>query len=318
MFGISTPAAKALVGTVDPIRLAGLLYCGAGIGVAALRRLAPAVVATGGTGRPLGGRFPVARRRDCGRRHRGAYPADDRPCPDRRGDRVAPARDSRRRGDRAHGVVHVPRKFRSQNSPRHDVLVAGAAAIAWTGAPTLANLIGPAAIVGACVVWGLDNNLTRKVSLADPLQIVELKGLVAGPFNLALGLSAGAALPDRSMRCGRPCRFHRLRRQPRLVRGRAPTSRYRANRRLLLDRTVPRRDRRGRRARRPGHRSAARSGRAMGLRSVAAPDRAPRARACPRAARARASARARRTPPAWPRSGRPGGRTAYPRTDIVG
>jgi drug/metabolite transporter (DMT)-like permease len=53
---------------------------------------------------------------------------------------------------------------------------------------------GPLAIVGACVAWGIDNNLTRKVSLADPLQIVELKGLIAGPFNLVLGLWAGATL----------------------------------------------------------------------------------------------------------------------------
>ena len=36
-------------------------------------------------------------------------------------------------------------------------------------------------------MWGLDNNLTRKVSLADPLQIVELKGLIAGPVSVALG-----------------------------------------------------------------------------------------------------------------------------------
>jgi hypothetical protein len=36
------------------------------------------------------------------------------------------------------------------------------------------------AIVAACTAWGLDNNLTCKVSLADPLQIVELKGMIAG------------------------------------------------------------------------------------------------------------------------------------------
>jgi hypothetical protein len=40
----------------------------------------------------------------------------------------------------------------------------------------------------------LDNNLTRKVSLADQLQIVELKGLIAGSVNVVLGLWAGAAL----------------------------------------------------------------------------------------------------------------------------
>src|SRR5271165_779767 len=48
---------------------------------------------------------------------------------------------------------------------------------------------------GACAAWGLDNNLTRKVSLANPLQIVEWKGLVAGPVNLAIGLCAGGSLP---------------------------------------------------------------------------------------------------------------------------
>jgi drug/metabolite transporter (DMT)-like permease len=40
LFGISTPAAKVLLGAINPIVLAGLLYCGAGIGVAVLRRFA--------------------------------------------------------------------------------------------------------------------------------------------------------------------------------------------------------------------------------------------------------------------------------------
>ena len=44
----------------------------------------------------------------------------------------------------------------------------------------MAGLIGPLAILAACIAWELDNNLTRKVSLADPLQIVELKELIAG------------------------------------------------------------------------------------------------------------------------------------------
>jgi drug/metabolite transporter (DMT)-like permease len=74
-------------------------------------------------------------------------------------------------------------------------LLAGAAVLSWSGTPTVDSLIGPLAIVGACLAWGLDNNLTRRVSLADPLQIVQLKGLIAGPFNLLLGLVLGAALP---------------------------------------------------------------------------------------------------------------------------
>jgi drug/metabolite transporter (DMT)-like permease len=64
--------------------------------------------------------------------------------------------------------------------------------------PTFAGLLGPLAIVGACLAWGLDNKLTRKVSLADPLQIVELKGLIAGPANLLFGLAAGGAMPPAS------------------------------------------------------------------------------------------------------------------------
>ena len=75
-------------------------------------------------------------------------------------------------------------------------LVAGAAVLSWSGAPTVGTMIGPLAILGACLAWGLDNNLTRKVSLADPLQVVELKGLIAGPFNLVLGLSIGAHIPS--------------------------------------------------------------------------------------------------------------------------
>ena len=39
LFGLSTPAAKILLGSVHPAMLAGLLYCGAGLGVGALRLL---------------------------------------------------------------------------------------------------------------------------------------------------------------------------------------------------------------------------------------------------------------------------------------
>jgi drug/metabolite transporter (DMT)-like permease len=74
-------------------------------------------------------------------------------------------------------------------------LVAGAAVVSWSGTPTVETLVGPLAIIAACVAWGIDNNLTRKVSLADPLQIVQLKGLTAGPVNLLLGLWAGGSLP---------------------------------------------------------------------------------------------------------------------------
>src|SRR5882672_10496800 len=55
---------------------------------------------------------------------------------------------------------------------------------------------GSVLIVLACIAWGIDNNLTRKLSAADPLQLAMIKGLVAGTFNLALALARGAPLPE--------------------------------------------------------------------------------------------------------------------------
>ena len=55
--------------------------------------------------------------------------------------------------------------------------------------------LGALAIAGACLAWGIDNNLTRKLSAADPVQIALIKGLAAGSVNLILALAAGALLP---------------------------------------------------------------------------------------------------------------------------
>lgn len=50
-------------------------------------------------------------------------------------------------------------------------------------------------IGAACVGWGIDNNLTRKVSAANPAQIACLKGLAAGITNVGVALLMGAELP---------------------------------------------------------------------------------------------------------------------------
>ena len=47
---------------------------------------------------------------------------------------------------------------------------------------------GAVGVLGACVLWGLDNNLTRNVSAKDPLATVTIKGLGAGGFSLLLAL----------------------------------------------------------------------------------------------------------------------------------
>ena len=54
---------------------------------------------------------------------------------------------------------------------------------------------GALLITAACLCWGLDNNLTRKISGRDPSQIAMWKGLVAGTVNTGLALLTGAKLP---------------------------------------------------------------------------------------------------------------------------
>ena len=55
--------------------------------------------------------------------------------------------------------------------------------------------LGALGVLLACVLWGVDNNLTRNISAKDPLTIVACKGLVAGTFSLLLGLLLGQRLP---------------------------------------------------------------------------------------------------------------------------
>ena len=75
------------------------------------------------------------------------------------------------------------------------LITAGGMILGWAGRPTLVMPWGSLAIAGACLAWAIDNNLTRKISGGDPVQIAMLKGLLAGAFNTCLGLLAGGALP---------------------------------------------------------------------------------------------------------------------------
>jgi drug/metabolite transporter (DMT)-like permease len=197
LFGVSTPAAKVLVGSVHPAVLAGLLYCGAGIGVALLRRLVPSIV----SGAPevalsraelpwLGGAIAVGGVLGPLLLMNGLARTDAATAS------LLLTLEGAATALMAWFVFHE--NFDRRIALGMAFLVAGAIVLSWSGAPTIDGAIGPLAIVGACIAWGLDNNLTRKVSLADPLQIVMLKGLMAGPFNLLLGFLLGAAWPGMS------------------------------------------------------------------------------------------------------------------------
>jgi drug/metabolite transporter (DMT)-like permease len=86
-----------------------------------------------------------------------------------------------------------------ENADRQIVLgmaaiVAGGVLLSWQpGAARLSS--GALLIIGACLCWAIDNNLTRKVSANDALVMACLKGVLAGTVNTSLGLLAGAHLP---------------------------------------------------------------------------------------------------------------------------
>jgi drug/metabolite transporter (DMT)-like permease len=74
-------------------------------------------------------------------------------------------------------------------------IVAGGLVLAWPGQLDWPGWQPALYVTGACLAWAIDNNLTRKVSLADASWIAMVKGLVAGSTNLALALLLGAAWP---------------------------------------------------------------------------------------------------------------------------
>jgi drug/metabolite transporter (DMT)-like permease len=193
LFGASTPLAKILLGGIGPWMMAGLLYLGAGVGLAlvhlsrrALRLPAveaplrrsdvpwlAAVIVTGGILGPLFLMFGLART-------------------DAAGASLLLNLEGLATMSIAWLVFH-------ENVDRRLLfgafaILSGAVLLSWEGGASLDP--GAVLVAAACVAWGIDNNLTRKLSSADPVQIAMLKGLVAGTVNLTIALVQGAALPD--------------------------------------------------------------------------------------------------------------------------
>ncbi|TXL77642.1 DMT family transporter [Vineibacter terrae] len=193
LFGMSTPMAKALVGVVDPWLLAGLFYLGSGVGLSVLHTAL-------GRWRPAS-EAPLARRDIpwlAGAILSGGVA----------GPILLLIGLTKTEGTTASLLLTMEGvataliawfAFRENFDRRialgMALIVAGAMVLAWQDEPGFAGILGPLLIVGACVAWGIDNNLTRKVALADPLQIAMIKGLVAGPVSLGLAFANGATLP---------------------------------------------------------------------------------------------------------------------------
>jgi drug/metabolite transporter (DMT)-like permease len=189
LFGVGTPAAKLLLEAASPWMLAGLLYLGSGAGLLVYRlargarpvRLSGAEtgwlaagIASGGVLAPVLLMWGLAR-----------MPAAD-----------------------ASLLLNAESVFTAliawfvfkENFDRRIALgmlliVAGAVLLSWPGQLRFGVVLPALAVVGACWLWALDNNLTRKVALVDASFIAMTKGLAAGATNVVLAWLAGAEMP---------------------------------------------------------------------------------------------------------------------------
>jgi drug/metabolite transporter (DMT)-like permease len=194
LFGLSAPAAKLLVGSIDPWLVAGLLYLGSGLGLGVLDRA-----------RRLGG--AVKREAALTRRDlpwlAGAILT---------GGVIGPVllMSALARGAASESALLLNLEavftallaaalFREHVPPRIAIgmvaIAAGAAALAWSGGSRF-GFDAPALLVAAaCLAWAIDNNLTRVVSATDPITVAALKGVIAGTVNVGIALAWGAGWP---------------------------------------------------------------------------------------------------------------------------
>ena len=195
LFGASTPLAKVLLRDIDPWMLAGLLYLGSGLGLIAVRALVR-VLGSGARSEAAirgGGWMWLA-------------------LAILSGGIIAPvllmvglahtAASSAALLLNLEGVLTAllawfvfRENFDRRIALGMAAIVAGGLVLTWGGPLGLSAVLGPVMIAGACLAWAVDNNLTRKVSQTDPVQIALLKGCVAGVVNVAIAFGLGSALP---------------------------------------------------------------------------------------------------------------------------
>lgn len=196
LFGASTPLAKLLLAHASPWLLAALLYLGSGIGLFLVRRarrmpavslargelgwLAGAILA-GGIVAPVLLMLGLAR-----------MPAS--------GASLLLNAEGVLTALLAWFVFHE--NFDRRVALGMLAIVAGAVVLTWPGEAHFAGSEAALLVLGACLAWAIDNNLTRKVSLADASFIAMTKGLAAGTTNLLLALTLDASWPAPSVVAG--------------------------------------------------------------------------------------------------------------------
>ncbi len=199
LFGISTPFVKLLLPESGPLLIAGLLYLGAGFGLLAFERLFPGgpgsfprearvrisdrwllsgIVLTGGILGPVCMLWGLQR--------------------------LSAVLASLLLNLEAPLTILVAVVFLREHMGRLEIAAAmlvfvGAGVLAYRPEDTRADLLGLLAIMAACLCWAIDNNLTQRVSLRDPMTVTRVKALGAGACTLSLALIAGQTLPRLSI-----------------------------------------------------------------------------------------------------------------------
>jgi drug/metabolite transporter (DMT)-like permease len=196
LFGASTPFAKLLVGQTSPVMLAGLLYLGSGLGLLAWYGLR---WATRNGDQSCSASLTKADLPWLG----GAILAGGVAGPV-----LLMIGLTRTPASTASLLLNVEGVLTAlfawfvfkENFDRRIfvgmvLIVLGGVLLSWEQRPEFGVPWGAIAIVGACICWAVDNNLTRKVSSSDAVQIAGIKGLTAGSANLAIAMAMSSPLP---------------------------------------------------------------------------------------------------------------------------
>jgi drug/metabolite transporter (DMT)-like permease len=191
LFGAAAPAVKPIAAAMNPVLLAGLLYLGSFIGLFAVRS--------------------IRRRNEEARLQRKDLPALSGAIA--AGGLIAPvllvwglsglaasAASLLLAAESVLTMLLAAVLFREAIAGRvwvAAVLILGAAALlAWTPGTRLPFSVHALAVLAASLLWALDNNLTARISLADPFAIAMWKGLAAGAMNTGLGLALAPSTPE--------------------------------------------------------------------------------------------------------------------------
>lgn len=189
LFGASTPLAKLLLADASPWLLAALLYLGGGIALTIYRRLRRpptvrlsrreigwliAAIACGGLVAPVLLMYGLTRM-------------------------AASSASLLLTAESVFTAVLAWVVFKENVDRRIAAgmlaIVLGVALLADIRTLDMTSLWPSLAVLGACLTWAIDNNVTRKLALTDAAWLASVKGLSAGSMNLAIALALGAAWP---------------------------------------------------------------------------------------------------------------------------